>query len=68
MGEHIQKITNEGQTYSSISESRSMKRSLGKAFMLLFAKDLKIVTFGQYNNFYPVEIIFENQWERLIYM
>lgn len=28
------------QTYNSINESRSMKRSLGKAFMLLFAKDL----------------------------
>lgn len=29
------------ETYRSISESRSMKTSLGKDLMLLFAKDLK---------------------------
>lgn len=31
----------EWQTYSSISESKSMKRSLGKNLTLLFAKDLE---------------------------
>lgn len=38
------------QTYSSIRESKSMKRSLGKALMLLFAKDLETTTMNQYIN------------------
>lgn len=42
-------LLTEWQTYSSISESRSMKRSLGKALMLLFAKDLHTTALDQYN-------------------
>lgn len=44
------------QTYSSINESKSMKRSLGKALMLLFAKDLETTAVNQYIKWHLLRI------------
>ena len=45
--DHFTHFLTEGQTYSSISESKSLKRSLGNALMLLFAKDLETTATNQ---------------------